>query len=319
MKERIKVGSHILVILAMALQGVPAWADDVVGQEGEGPVIEHDPVRVAVRGQPISLLAKVTPRVGAVKSVTLNYTLSRHSAPLKIVMSPTGMDLYSGTIPSTYLQRADTLYYYIEAVGEAEKWTETTWQAVSVKDPKLAEPAADEDVQVIRSSRDQTPAGEEGRNWGTIALIAGGAAGIVGAAIALSGGGGGGGGGSTGGGDTTTGAEDVAGTYSGNEIICSTPDGGSTTCETVAISLDISDSGSVSSESLAAGTSASGSLSGDRFSITVPASQVTPGADGDITFDGTVRSGNVAGSISGSATADGSMLSYSGTFTADRL
>jgi len=274
---------------------------------GTGPVIVHDPVRVAVKGEPLSLLTEVKPSSGSIKSVTLHYTLSRHGAPVDIEMKSTGMNLYSATIPGDFIQRTTHLYYYIEAVGEGDQWTESTWYAVEVKDPNA--PGAP--AKKIASSKE--PEGES-RNWGTVALIGAGAVGIAAAAVALSDSGGGGGGGGSG-----TSSNDVEGVYVGVVTICFTPQGEATTCSQNDTTVAIDEAGGVNSGDLAGGTPASGTMNGNQFSIRVPASQIDPALLGSVLFNAVVRDGVISGNITGSTESEAQPGNYSGTFTAGRL
>jgi len=63
----------LLVFLFSAWPAVAGSAED----QNRPPTIKHEPVTVAVRGQPITILANVTDDSGLVKSVTLFYSPPR--------------------------------------------------------------------------------------------------------------------------------------------------------------------------------------------------------------------------------------------------
>jgi len=303
-------GTALLLLHGLLIGGSPALSQSAEGgQQAEGPEIVHEPLRSSLRGEDISLMAEVLSDTDPITGVTLHYTVSRHAAPVKVRMRNTGMSLYNATIPGVVTKQASNLYYYIEAETEGEAWTESPWHTVEITAPKTGAPS-------VPAGRAQQTASKK-RQIGTIALIAGGAAGIVAGALALADNGGGGGGSNGGGGAPVE--EDVAGTYTGTEVLCFTPEGGDTTCETLAITVEIDEMGLVDSNDLAGGTPASGSLSGDRFAITVPAGQLDPGSLGEVLFEGIVRDGVISGTISGAAETSVGPGTFSGTFTATRI
>jgi hypothetical protein len=279
-----------LVLWGPAVAGLPA-ADNPAGRV---PVIEHEPVKLAVRGQPLTLLARSRVEAGKIERLTLYYTQSRHGAPLKLPMQHTGMDMYTVTIPEDFIVGVSNLYYYIEAVSTEDEWAETKYYTVTVQD----------------SGKKGAPAAKR-KNWTTAALIAGGAAGVVGAAVAISDSGGGGGGGGTR-------PRDLAGTYVGTEFIQFTPEGGTTSGTGLGITVVIDGDGNVSSDNLAGGNPASGKVQGDRFIISVPAETFNADHDGNVTFDATVRNNTMSGNISGNVTTPTGNGVYSGTFTATK-
>lgn len=177
-----------LVVATMA--GTPGWGQNRAAPRP--PTIEHDPVTLAVRGQPLSILARVTRGTAPIRSVTLHYAPSRDAAPVKQTMSASGAALYTGTVPETHFRDAARLYYYIEVIDAQEEWAETPWQEVRVQDPRSATQPVVEPSTPGGASR--PPA--QGGGMSTGKWIAGGAL-AAGAAVAIfaaadSGGGGGG-------------------------------------------------------------------------------------------------------------------------------
>ncbi len=154
------------------------------------PSISHDPVTLAAKGQPLTLLARITPGSGRIRTATLHYSTSRDSAPIKQVMSSSGAGMYVGTIPAQHISGVSSLRYYIEAMDENEEWSETQWQDVRVGGGR----AVTEPVILSNGSGGR---GSSGSSLSKKQLVVGGAL-AAGAAIAIvaasdSGGGGGGG------------------------------------------------------------------------------------------------------------------------------
>lgn len=272
------------------------------------PLIRHEPVKVAESGQSITLIARVSSDPGPVRTVTLNYTLSRDSAPIKLKMTRTGADVYTATIPAEYFQRSNVLYYFIEAEADGGYWAETTWQAVPVKRVSEANGA---NRPVDRGSNNA----DSGISWGTVGIVAGAGVGIAIAAVSLSDSGSDSGGGGNNPPPSTNGTEKVEGTYSGTSTVCFTPDaGGGQTCNSSPATITITKSGNASSSDIFKGTPASGSVNGEDISMDADASQDKPTSTGDVEFNGTVRNGRITGGISGEAVGGNNPGEYSGTF-----
>jgi hypothetical protein len=281
----------------------PAFAQ---GAGNIAPQISHEPVTTAVRGQGVTLKAKVTDEQKKVAAVTLYYTLSKDAAPFQVPMKSVGLDLYLGTIEAGVLAGINSLSYYIEAQDDLGATVETPWRVISIRDSKSpSDPAA-----AI------APSGDEGSgiHWGYVA------AGVVvagGVALLASGGGGGGGGGSDSGStNKTTNVNSRAGSYNGSVTTCFTPVGGPPTCDTHGMTIIIDSSGRVFSETLNEDQQMTGQLSGDDFTLTADA-RASDG-EGEIVYSGTVVGERIVGSIGGSATSTNGTGSYSGSFTASK-
>lgn len=189
-------------MLALAALASAGWAQ----QQGaaQGPSIVHEPPRFAVKGQPLSILAKVQAGNSPIKAVSLHYSPSRDTAPIKQPMTSAGPNVYVATVPSTHMSSMPSVWYYIEAVDQQDEWAETEWHQVQVGGQREPDPTP--------AAAKQSPAGpgvptvtpsQEKHGASTGKLIAGGvlAAGAAVAIIAASGGGGssdGGGGGTDG-------------------------------------------------------------------------------------------------------------------------
>ena len=120
-----------------------------------GPVLAHEPVAVAVEGEPLSILTRVAALGSPVKQVTLNYSLSKDGSPVSVHMDATEQGLYMGTIPASHFATANSVWYYIEAVDEADEWAETSWHQVLIK--RADDPPEPEFVDPARSAPAPTP------------------------------------------------------------------------------------------------------------------------------------------------------------------
>ncbi|HEY8240591.1 MAG TPA: hypothetical protein VIH35_04050, partial [Kiritimatiellia bacterium] len=173
------------LMLALCLATGPAWAQET--KANKAPQISHEPVTTAVRGQGITLKAKVTDDSGAVEAVTLYYTLSKDAAPFQVPMKSVGLDLFLGTIEAGVLSGINSISYYIDAQDSLGATTETPWRLIEMRDPKKG---ADAGTPVAKIG----PTEEEGSSWpyvvGAVVVVGGGA-------LLLAGSGGGGGGGSS--------------------------------------------------------------------------------------------------------------------------
>lgn len=267
------------------------------------PVIDHAPVKVAVKGQNVVIRATITDDAGPVREATLFVAVSRDAAPFRITMTRSGDSLYTGTISAGVLNNLDQVQYYIDAVDSNALTTETPWYTLAIKSP--------EPGKSVAAEGSAAPEQAKRPSWVKPALIAGGVLAAGGVALALSGGGGGGGG------DNSTGTNKTsssAGTYTGSATTCFQPPSASSTCASGAITITIDANGHVVSDSLYSGQSLSGSLSGSSFVLT--ATVQTGDRSGQIDYIGTVVDTRIVGSIQGTATTAGGSGTYSGTFTA---
>jgi hypothetical protein len=301
--------------LVLSLLGVGSlWA--------EGLSIAHDPVPFAVRGQALTLKAKIT-GADEPQSVTLYYALFRDAAPFRVSMKATGLGYYVGTIDASLVAGVDTVSYYIEAQDKNGSITETAWNdvpfrraetksAVVMPAPMPAGPAAP--APIIAAPGERRASVEKESSWKTPALIVGGAAVVLGGAYALSQGGGGSAGDDGGGGGGTT--NDPQGTYEGTVTTCLSNTGGVNACDSTGMSIVIDKNGVVFSETLKAGQQLTGNLSGNSFTLVSVSNQ--GGTNSTINFEGTVVGAKILGSVSGSANSSEGEGTYSGSFSANK-
>lgn len=270
------------------------------------PMIKHEPVTVAVRGQPITILANVTDDSGLVKSATLFYSASKDAAPFRSPMKSSGTSLYYGTIPAGVISSADSVSYYIEAFDHVDAAQETAWHTIAIKDATA--PVKTVEPNPVDVSVSQAPPAEPGGPSAlTVGAIAVGGAAVIGGAVLLANSGGG----SSDGGDD--GAE--AGTYVGSVTECSSLEGAAASCDSHSMLITISDIGVVRSGSLQEGVSLEGTLRASDFTLIA---QLTGVSTGEVAYSGTVVDQRIIGSITGSAQSSGGRSVYSGTFTATK-
>lgn len=299
-----KILAGLMTVLLLSVPGA--------GAAQGAPVITHDAVKQALKGQPLTLKAKVSGGAG-IQAVTLYYTLSHDAAPFKVSMKSAGLNYYLGTIEGSALAGAPSLSYYIEAEDTAGTVRETPWQVVTLRDPKPGETNSPGAPAPLASPRVPAPGAAEDHI--SLGLIAGGAAAVVGGALLVANNDSGGGGGSA----TPTDPRAAAGTYGGTATTCLTISGAPPTCESHAITITIDTQGKVLSTNLREGQSLTTSLNGSKFTLAASLDDATTGVTGEIFYSGSVLNNEIVGSISGSQ--QGGLAgagSYSGSFSATR-
>ena len=302
-------GLALLVTFALTFQPGAAIAAGATAK----PVIQHDPVTYAVKGQSLTMKAKVTDDKGpGVQDVTLYYALFRDAAPFRVPMKASGLDFYLGTIDAAMVKDVGTIAYYIEAQDKDGVSAETPWYTVEFR-------KADETPAVIGNGGNgaDTSGADHGMSWKTVGLIGAGAIAVVGGAIALSGGGGSSSGGGGGSGGTNT--PSVVGTYNGAVTTCVTLNGQQPSCESHNCTIVIGANGVLFSDTLLPNSQLTGNISGNNFILTGQAVNQGGISSGLINYDGTVINGQIAGSITGNATtSNGVVGNFSGSFSASR-
>jgi hypothetical protein len=282
-----------------------AWLAGQGAKPIEAPHIAHDPVGVALRGQPITVLAQIS-SAAPIKTVLLHYTLSKDASPFKLSMQSAGPAIFTGTIPATLLGNAAKVSYYIEATDVRDASAETPWYTVQIKGAGDGLPAP---VAISTPAPAMgAPAETNQTSYAGAALIAGGAAAVVGAGLFLASRGGG----SDGGGAVTN----AQGTYTGSKTIALSMPGQAATSSTTPVRVIIDQNGGVFSDSLVDGQVISGSLSGNNF--TLSGSSSSSNLVSNFTFNGSVVDNRIVGTISGSAQSATSSGTYSGSFTAGK-
>lgn len=281
-------------------------------ENSSSPVITHTPVKWGVKGQPLTLKARVNGGVGGIENVTLYYALFRDAAPFRVTMSTSGMGLYVGTIEAGLLTGVSSISYYIEAQDKEGTLEESPWYDVTFKDP---EPGQGKRTGAV------TPTGgtasEEESSAMTLGLIAGGAAAIAVGAYVISDSGGSDDGGGGGGGGSDAGEK--AGTYNGSATTCLTFPPGSPSCSNSNFQILVDPNGKVVSDTLVPGQQMVGSLSGNTFSLQADTSNEADNFTGTIVFNGSfINDNQIIGSMGGSANLNGTAGSYSGSFNASK-
>ena len=218
------------------------------------PVIVHDPVRVAVKGEPLGLRATVRDAGGRVSGVSVFYASSRGMTPFRRDLTTTGAGIWFGTIPGHLIGPGSNLFYYVHADNLEGESADTDWITVRVIEPGMTAENMPSVQSVARESQraasaaaaadrgqagapaePEASASDRGKYWIPAAVIVGGAA-AIGGGIALanhsSGGGGGDGGGGSGGTVTN-------GNFGGNYSVCFEP------ADTATNALTVCDSGLV--------------------------------------------------------------------------
>lgn len=298
------------------------------------PVIVHDPVRVAVKGEPLGLRATVRDAGGRVSGVAVFYASSRGMTPFRRDLTTTGAGIWFGTIPGHLIGPGSNLFYYVHADNLEGESTDTDWVTVRVIEPGMTaenmpsvQSVAQQSQRAASSAAAAQSAGrtggaaepeasspDRGKYWIPAAVILGGAA-AVGGGIALANHSGGGGGGSGGDGGGGSGGAVTNGNYGGNYSVCFEP---SDTASTN--SVTVCDSGLVNVYVDGTSVQVVGLWGGEVLYATLNGSAFT--AVGDLAArDGfpaahLIVSGD-AGSSSCSARVDGysSDASRPGTFT----
>lgn len=291
-----------------ALLGL-AWLVGQGAKPVEPPHIVHDPVGVALRGQPITVLAQIS-ATAPIKAVTLHYTLSKDASPFKLAMQPTGPATFLGTIPAGLLGNADKVSYYIEATDDRDASAETPWYMVAIKDSNALLRSPSSTAVAAPVARSTAPAKDDKDKSSLVGagLVAGGAAAVIGAALYVASRNGS----SSDGGSVTN----VQGSYTGSKTVCLSMPGQPISCSTTPVTIIIDQSGGVFSDSLIDGRVVSGSLSGNSF--TVGGSTSSSNLVSDLSFNGSVVDNHIVGAVTGSAQSTTNSGSYSGSFTAGK-
>ena len=171
------------------------------------PVIQHDPVQVAEKGQPMGVRATVRDTAARVESVSLLYAPSRGMTPFRVALTSSGAGTWYGSIPGHMIGPGSQMLYYLQAENADGETAETDWHTVRVVERGVAPEAIPAASDVARQAQQRAaapapaappPAPERPNRSKYLipgAIIVGGAVAVGGAlAISDSGGGGGGGG-----------------------------------------------------------------------------------------------------------------------------
>ena len=291
-----------------ALLGL-AWLAGQGSTPIEPPHIMHDPVGVALRGQPITILTQIS-AAAPIKAVTLHYTLSKDASPFKLAMQATGPATFLGTIPAGLLGNAGKVSYYIEATDDRDASAETPWYMVAIKDSSalLRSSSGAADIPPTASAPASADNDKDKTSLVGAGLVAGGAAAVIGVALYVAN--------RNGSGSDGGAVTNVQGTYTGSKTICLSMPGRPLSCATTPVSIIIDQNSGVFSDSLIDGRVVSGTLSGNSF--TVGGSTSTSNLVSDLSFNGSVVDNRIVGTVTGSAQSATNSGSYSGSFTAGK-
>ncbi len=308
MSFRTRIGGCRLGVILCAL-----LVSAVRGEANPPPVIKHQPVAVAVRGQPVTILATVTDDSGVVKTVTLFYSLSKDAAPFRTAMKSSGANLYYGTIPASMVGDAASLSYYVEAMDNLDTTAETPYHTIEIKEEVLSEAPSAAKPPAGKSA---PPGGKEEprkSNLLGISLIAGAAVAVVaGAWLAADKN-------KDDSSDSSSGNLVTAGNYSGTSTECLTLSGSTPSCTTRAIEIEIETDGKVRSSTLRAGYNLEATVAGNDFALVADLSLGSAtGVTGQVYYNGTVTDDRIIGTITGSQQSSSGAGSYSGSFSATR-
>ncbi|MDD4873102.1 MAG: hypothetical protein PHR77_21320 [Kiritimatiellae bacterium] len=313
-----------LLVIAMALYSWTILSYSAQNKpSNRPPVIKHEPVTTAVRGQSISIRAVLTDDSDTLKSVTLFYTTSKDAAPFKITMQSAGAGLYFGSIPSSLIKGVSELSYYIEALDEQDVASETPWYTVKFQTPQpsASQPIPSQTPLVVQPPAQRPPSStptkqiepkKESWSWKGPAIIAGGAAAVVGGAILAANASGSDGGGGGGGTSITN-----AGTYTGSATRYIEMPGSSPSASSYPITITVTSSGIVSTDTLHPDTHMEGQISGTEFHMTAELDETD--ITGQIVYTGTLLNTMITGYMAGTVTSStGTNGTCSGTFSATK-
>lgn len=263
----------------MAALAAAATLLAAAGAASAKPVITHEPVHTAVKGEPLGLRATVRDAGGRVSAVSVFYASSRGMTPFRRDLSTTGAGIWFGSIPGHLIGPGSNLYYYVHADNLEGESTDTDWVSVRVIEPGMS--AADmPSVQTVAqqsqraaspsspapspapAKQPETASSNGGKYWIPAALIVGGAA-AVGGAIAIASHS------SGGGGSSSSSAAVTNANFGGSYSVCFEPAATNSTtavtvCDSGIANIYVKD-GAVQVVGLWGGEVLTGTLSGSSF------------------------------------------------------
>ncbi len=299
----------VSIFTAATLLIAAAVAQD---QKNKPPAISHQPVQTAIRGQPLSVLAKVTDDSGSVKTVTLFYSLTKDAAPFRVPMKSSGTSMYYGTIPPSLMTDAESISYYIEALDYVDATSESPWYTVRIRDTSSKEKSETE-ARAPAPAAPVAPAApkREGANLLGLGVIAGGAAAVLGGALLVAA--------NKDSDDDGGGQGDLAGTYQGAITECAATNGAASQCARHNMTITIDSGGKAQSDSIRSGEHLESTVQNNRFTFTAAIGGDTNGLVGSIQYQGTVfTDGTISGDVVGDAESASNFVQYSGFFSASK-
>lgn len=133
-------------LLALALAAAPVCG---------APAIVHDPIKVAVKGQPLGVRATVRDATARVEGVSLFYAASRGMTPFRVPLTSSGAGTWYGTIPGHMIGPGTQLFYYVQAENADGESRETEWQTVKVVESGVAPEAIPAASTVAQQAQQQ--------------------------------------------------------------------------------------------------------------------------------------------------------------------
>lgn len=271
------------------------------------PVIQHDPVQVAEKGQPMGVRATVRDTAARVESVSLLYAPSRGMTPFRVALSSSGAGTWYGSIPGHMIGPGAQMLYYIQAENADGETAETDWHTVRVVERGVAPEAIPAASDVARQAQQRAkapvplspaPAPERPNRSKYLipgAVIVGGAV-AVGGALAISDSGGGGGGGGGGGADVVTNAN-----FGGTYTICFEPTSETNTvtvCDSGLVNVYVRE-GTVEVVGLWGAELFTSPLNGSVFSVAKTAEATALFPESYLILAGEIRSGRCTVTVNG--------------------
>lgn len=261
------------------------------------PRISHQPVKAAIKGQPVYIRASIKDDTGPVKEANLFCSSSSDSAPFKVTMRASGVGSFIGTVPDAMVQNASEISYYIEAKDSLEQSSETPWYTIHFK----TNPGSTAAKTAAKSSQKPKSA------WKKPLLIAGGTAVAIGAGIAIADSGSSGG--------SSTASSD--GLFSGTATKYFQFGANAATSEVYSFNINVLNDDRVATDDLHPGVHMEGNILANSFNLTAPVN--SDDMSGQVYYSGTVVGDKITGSISGSVVStSGTNGTYSGIFSANK-
>jgi len=301
--------------LALVLLATPGFG---------APTIQHEPIQVAEKGQPLGVRATVRDAGARVEAVSLYYAASRGMAPFRAAMSSSGAGIWYATIPAHMVGPGAQMFYYIQAENADGETRETDWQTVKVVESGLAPEAIPSASAVAREAQQQAvpaktgtaapaPAPKTGKSKYLLpaAIIVGGAVAVGGAlAIATYDSGGGGG-------DSNAATN---GTYGGTYSYCFEPTSVSNTasvCDSGLVSVYV-DGGNVEIVGLWSSEVLRTTLSGSVFSAAKSVSATTNFPAAYLIVAGEISGDSCTATVNGYSTESENPGNFTGRFDATK-
>ena len=299
--------------LALVLLATPGFG---------APTIQHEPIQVAEKGQPLGVRVTVHDAGARVETVSLFYAASRGMAPFRAPMSSSGAGMWYATIPAHMVGPGAQMFYYVQAENADGETRETDWLTVKVVESGVAPAAIPAASAVAREAQQQAvpaktgtpapaappPKGGKAKYLIPAAIIVGGAV-AVGGALAIATYDSGGGGDD----DSTTATN---GNYGGTYSYCFEPTSGSNTaavCDSGLVNVYV-DGGNVEIVGLWSSEVLNATLNGSVFSATKSVSATTNFPAAYLIVAGEISGDSCTANVNGYSTESENPGNFTGRF-----